>query len=62
MGYWDGKKTLGMIIITVAIEICLWRLDFAGAMALKTKIIFSFMVPLLSGVILFFRDPGGRGG
>ena len=54
MGDLTGKKLLSIGIITLVILVSLWKLDFAGTMSLKLKIASSILLPLISGVFIYF--------
>jgi len=57
MAEWTGKKTLSLGILTFVILLSLWKLDFTGAMSISMKIILSILLPILTAVLLWFREP-----
>ena len=57
MGDWTGKKTLSLCILTIVLWLCLWKLDFTGAMSMQMKIASSILLPILTAVLLWFREP-----
>ena len=57
MGDWTGKKTLSLCILTIVLWLSLWKLDFTGAMSITMKIVSSILLPILTAVLLWFREP-----
>jgi len=57
MGEWTGKKTLSLGILTLVILLSLWKLDFTGAMDMKMKIASSVLLPIVTGIVLWFKEP-----
>ena len=57
MGEWTGKKTLSLGILTLVILLSLWKLDFTGAMSMQMKIASSVLLPIVTGIVLWFKEP-----
>jgi len=56
MGDWTGRKTLSLGILTLVILLSLWKFDFVGAMDIKLKIVSSILLPIVTAVLLYFRE------